>query len=92
MGWIARRNDAEVAAARARGLAGYPPEYAAPPSPSLPEGVRRDSIVATHSLVPGVLEPVFQALRALFDPALPLTRRQHELVATVVSAANDCFY
>jgi hypothetical protein len=28
----------------------------------------------------------------LLDPQLPLTRRQHEMIATVVSALNRCFY
>jgi AhpD family alkylhydroperoxidase len=28
----------------------------------------------------------------MYDPALPLSRRQHETIATVVSALNDCFY
>jgi hypothetical protein len=29
---------------------------------------------------------------ALLDPALPLSRRQHEMIAAVVSAQNQCFY
>jgi hypothetical protein len=92
MAWIVRRADAEVLAASRRARAGYPPEYGAPSDPRLPEAVRGDSIMQTHSQLPQVLEPVFVALRALFDPALPLTRRQHEMIATVVSVANDCFY
>lgn len=91
MAWIPRRSDPEVADAIRRGAAGYPPEYAAP-DPRLPPEVRRDSIMGTHSQLPGVIEPLFQALRALMDPGLPLTRRQHEMIATVVSSANDCFY
>lgn len=91
MAWIHRRNDADVAAARRRALEGYPPEYASD-DPSLPEAVRRDSIVGTHSQIPELLEPLFVALRALLDPSLPLTRRQHEMIATIVSDANGCFY
>ena len=92
MAWIARRTDADVLVATRRAVAHYPPEYHARPDPRLPEAVRGDSIMGTHSQLPEVLEPVFRALGALFDPSLPLTRRQHEMIATVVSAANDCFY
>jgi hypothetical protein len=28
----------------------------------------------------------------LLDPQLPLSRRQHEMIAAVVSAQNRCFY
>jgi hypothetical protein len=31
-------------------------------------------------------------LAAMMRPHLPLTRRQHEMIATVVSAQNACFY
>jgi hypothetical protein len=31
-------------------------------------------------------------LAVLLTPDLPLTRRQHEMIATVVSALNGCFY
>lgn len=92
MAWIPRRSDREVAAATRAALSRFPPEYAAGHPSWLPEAVRRDSIVQTHSQIPSLLEPVFTALAALFAPDLPLTRRQHEMIATVVSAANDCFY
>jgi len=26
------------------------------------------------------------------SPDLPLSRRQHEMIATMVSVTNDCFY
>lgn len=91
MSWISPRKDPEALAALRRARDGFPPEYGRP-DPSLPEAVRRDSIVGTHSLLPGVAEPLFGALRGLFDPALPLSRRQHETIATVVSALNRCFY
>jgi len=74
-----------------RAAAGYPAEYSVR-SERLPESVRSDSIMGTHSLLPKVMEPLFVALRELFDPALPLSRRQHETIATVVSELNDCFY
>lgn len=91
MAWVKRRQDAEVDAAVRTARSGYPPEYGKPDALVPPE-VRADSIVTTHSLLPKVLAPLFVALREMFDPALPLTRRQHEMIATVVSAANDCFY
>jgi hypothetical protein len=91
MAWISRRSDPEVAAATKRAMVGYPPEYSVPDR-AAPEAVRRDSIVGTHSQIPALLEPMFVALRALLDPSLPLDRRQHEMIATVVSSANDCFY
>lgn len=94
MPWIAVRTDPEVQAAMAAGMRGYPIEYA--PSRrgerQVPEAVKNDSIVNAPTLIPGALEHVFAALRAMYDPSLPLTRRQHETIATVVSALNDCFY
>lgn len=94
MPWIPVRSDPEVQAAMIAGMRGYPVEYA--PSKrgerQVPEAVKNDSIVSSHTLVPEALEHVFAALRAMFDPALPLSRRQHETIATVVSALNDCFY
>jgi hypothetical protein len=32
------------------------------------------------------------AYGVLLSPELPLARRQHEMIATVVSALNRCFY
>jgi hypothetical protein len=66
----------------------YPPEYA------MPTGVTDDagSIVASHSLIPEALHHAFAAFGALMSPELPLTRRQHEMITTVVSVANRCHY
>jgi hypothetical protein len=66
----------------------YPPEYA------MPTGVTDDagSIVASHSLIPEALHHAFAAFGALMSPDLPLTRRQHEMITTVVSVANRCHY
>ena len=72
--------------------AGLPPEYAGPGSERLPAAVRADSIVLSHGLLPEVLRGFFSAYNALMDPSLPLTRREHELIAVVVSDLNDCFY
>ena len=73
-------------------MTGYPPEYAAAPGEALPEAVKRDSIVRAHSLLPEVLRHVFSGYRSMLDPQLPLGRRQHEMIATVVSALNHCHY
>jgi len=67
----------------------YPPEYDAPVL-----GIDSDvaGIVAAHSLIPDALYHAFATFGALMAPDLPLTRRQHELIATVVSSANCTFY
>ena len=80
--------DADEALQRAReaqkGL--YPIEYATPVHP-VDEG-----IVGSHSLFPKVLFHAFAAFGELMSPDLPLTRRQHEMITTVVSAVNRCTY
>lgn len=70
----------------------YPSEYRVEvPAAHCPDG-RPDSIVASHSLIPDALLHSFSAFGVLLSPELPLTRRQHELIATLVSALNQCFY
>lgn len=51
-----------------------------------------DSIVAAHSLIPEAMRHAMSTFGVLLSPDLPLTRQQHEMIATVVSALNDCFY
>lgn len=51
-----------------------------------------DSIVAAHSLIPEAMRHAMSTFGVLLSPDLPLSRRQHEMIATVVSALNDCFY
>lgn len=46
----------------------------------------------SHSLLPDTLYHAFATLGTLLSPELPLERRQHELIATVVSVINECFY
>jgi hypothetical protein len=72
----------------------YPAVYGAPKGEDsrLPAVVLSDSIVLSHSLLPEVLRHSFSAFGALMNPELPLTRREHELIAAVVSATNACFY
>ena len=67
----------------------YPIEYA---EPTHPHHAQTDGIVASHSLIPDALYHSFAAFGSLMSPELPLTRRQHEMVTTVVSAINRCQY
>ena len=46
----------------------------------------------SHSLLPDTLYHAFATLGTLLSPELPLSRRQHEMIATVVSVLNDCYY
>ena len=67
----------------------YPAEYGQPSE--VPE-LAGESIVASHSLIPAALEHAFATFGALMSPDLPLTRPQHEMIATLVSVENRCFY
>ena len=51
-----------------------------------------DSIVAAHSLIPEAMRHIMSGLGVLLQPNLPLTRRQQEMIASVVSVQNSCFY
>ena len=65
----------------------YPKEYA--------RGADDDgstSIVSTHTLIPQALHHAFATFGALMSPDLPLTRAQHEMITTRVSAVNRCVY
>jgi hypothetical protein len=66
----------------------YPIEYARPGLAVEPGG----SIVESHSLIPRAMFHAFSTFGALMAPELPLTRRQHEMIATTVSALNRCHY
>ena len=68
----------------------YPKEYAEPVHPT-PDG-STSGIVASHSLIPDALYHAFATFGALMSPELPLTRRHHEMITTVVSVANRCKY
>jgi hypothetical protein len=68
----------------------YPKEYATPIHPA-PEG-GASMIVASHSLIPDALHHAFATFGALMSPSLPLVRRQHEMIATMVSVTNRCVY
>ena len=74
-----------------RGL--YPPEYRDTVAAVVnPADGKADSIVASHSLIPAAMEHALSTYGVLLSGDLPLTRRQHEMIATVVSALNRCFY
>lgn len=68
----------------------YPIEYATPVHPT-PDG-ETAGIVASHSLIPKALYHAFATFGSLMSPELPLDRRQHEMITTVVSVANRCHY
>ena len=68
----------------------YPAEYSTP-VPIVDRGVE-NSIVGSHSLLPEVLFHAFSTFGALMAPELPLRREQHEMIATMVSVTNRCFY
>ena len=51
-----------------------------------------ESVVVSHTLIPQAMHHAFALLAVLMQPGLPLERRHHEMIATVVSAANRCFY
>ena len=67
----------------------YPVEYATPVHPA-PDGT--SGIVASHSLIPKALYHAFATFGALMSPDLPLTRREQEMITTVVSVWNRCVY
>lgn len=70
----------------------YPAEYAADvPAVTRGDG-SSDSISAAHSLIPEAMRHMMSGLAVLLQPHLPLTRRQQEMIASVVSVQNQCFY
>jgi len=68
----------------------YPIEYATPVHP-VNDG-ETSGIVASHSLIPDALFHAFSTFGVLMSSDLPLTRRQHEMITTVVSVTNRCHY
>jgi alkylhydroperoxidase family enzyme len=67
----------------------YPKEYAEPVHPT-EDGTA--GIVGSHTLIPDALFHAFATFGSLMSPDLPLTRRQHEMITTVVSVTNRCGY
>lgn len=93
MTWIrtipAQEADDKLRAALAAQQALYPEEYATPVQPTA-DGT--SGIVASHSLIPDALYHAFATFGVLMSPALPLSRRQHEMITTMVSVTNRCRY
>ena len=67
----------------------YPTEYA---TPVHPDASGASSIVGSHTLIPEALYHAFATFGSLMSPDLPLNRRQHEMIATMVSVTNRCKY
>ena len=70
----------------------YPEEYRGEVAAVRHPDGSADSIVAAHSLIPQALHHAVSTYGVLLSPDLPLQRRHHEMIATVVSALNRCFY
>ena len=93
MAWIktvSMEEDERVAKAMLEQRKLYPVEYATPVHP-VSDG-QSSSIVASHSLIPEALFHAFATFGALMSPELPLGRRQHEMIATMVAVTNRCHY
>jgi hypothetical protein len=69
----------------------YPIEYATPVA-VVDDAGEAAGIVASHTLLPDVLFHAFSTYGTLLSPDLPLTRHQHEMIATMVSVTNRCHY
>ena len=69
----------------------YPADYAED-VPAVTRDGKSDSVVAAHSLIPEAMWHMMAGYAELLRPDLPLSRRQQEMIATVVSAQNGCFY
>jgi hypothetical protein len=82
-------DDEAVKKAMADEHALYPPEYEQPVQ-ELDHGL--PGIVASHSLIPQALYHAFATFGSLLSPELPLARRQHEMIALMVSVTNRCHY
>jgi hypothetical protein len=66
-----------------------PAEYDEPVPAASPTD---ESVIESHTLIPDAMYHAFAEFNALMSPDLPLQRRQHEMIAALVSAENDCFY
>jgi hypothetical protein len=93
MTWIktvTMEDDERVKKAMLAQRAVYPIGYATPVHPE--NDGQSSSIVASHSLIPDALFHAFSTFGALMSPELPLLRRQHEMITTMVSVTNRCVY
>jgi hypothetical protein len=96
MAWINTvppdQTDAELRRVYEAVRALYPREHSDPVSSLISPGGSSDSIVAAHSLIPEAMRHMMSGLAVLLQPHLPLTRRQHKMITSVVSVRNRCFY
>lgn len=69
--------------------ANYPSEYA---DSTAQQTGTEESIIESHTLIPQAMFHAFAEFSALMSPDLPLRRRQHEMIATMVSVVNECHY
>jgi alkylhydroperoxidase family enzyme len=67
----------------------YVPEERIPPSERVPD---RDNILRVHGVHPAVMRRHYDLYRDLMYGPGPLSRRQRETIAVVVSAVNACHY
>ncbi|AMV37870.1 carboxymuconolactone decarboxylase family protein [Planctomyces sp. SH-PL62] len=81
--------DAELAGAMAAQHALYPAEYDGPIR-GIDEAM--PGIVAAHTLIPQALYHAFATFGSLMAADLPLSRRDHEMIALMVSVTNRCRY
>jgi hypothetical protein len=70
----------------------YPPEYREDVSALRRQDGTSDRITPALSLIPEAMLHSMFTFGVLLNPELPLTRQQHEMIATLVSAQNRCFY
>ncbi len=96
MTWIktVRLKDSPELREKAKWRLLYPPEYGVP-VPVLKEWEapeRGGGISESHTLIPGAYYHAFALFGELLQPDLPLNRSQQEMIATVVSVINACFY
>ena len=93
MTWIRTIPNSEASQKLRKAIEGqrlvYPREYTDPVHPDESGG---SSIVGSHTLIPDALYHAFSTFGVLLSPDLPLTRRQHEMITTVVSVTNRCQY
>jgi hypothetical protein len=93
MTWIktvaSQESDEKLRQAMEAQRALYPNEYA---TPVHPDESGSSSIVGSHTLIPEALYHAFATFGSLMSPNLPLSRRQHEMIATMVSVTNRCHY
>lgn len=72
----------------------YPKEYGVevPALAEVGSAAKGENITGSHTLIPDALYHAFATFGSLMSPDLPLSRAQHEMIASVVSVTNECFY